>query len=191
MPKSGQVIKKLWFRDETIKPILKCKEWTITIQEIAALKAEELFFYLQLFLSPDKVKLASKWRLSMCQKKPSNKSKCQIIWHVLYNHSGPASWPCACKHYARRRDWVSAAAMAGCLVARVLLDRHCIDGLFSALQWHAELLEKSLMCSATTTHPIFLVIVRRRRAWLLQVYPITHGYQFNHILFVAKLYAVH
>ena len=95
----------------------------------------------------------------MCQKKPSNKSKCQIIWHVLYNHSGPASWPCACKHYAVAAiEYLLAArrgAQAGCLVARVLLDRHCIDGLFSALQWHAELLEKSLMCSATTTQSHF------------------------------------
>ena len=46
----------------------------------------------------------------MCQKKPSNKSKCQIIWHVLYNHSGPASRPWACKHYAAIEYLLLAAA---------------------------------------------------------------------------------
>ena len=59
-------------------------------RKLLLLKLRNYFFYLQLFLSPDKVKLASKWRLSMCQKKPSDKSKCRIIWHVLYNHSGLA-----------------------------------------------------------------------------------------------------
>ena len=40
--------------------------------------------HLQLFLSPDKVKLASKWRLSMCQKNPEISQEMELEYFRIY-----------------------------------------------------------------------------------------------------------